>query len=59
MDDMLVKSKTAEEHIEHLNKMLNILQKYRMKLNPIKYAFGAGRAGQVSRLYGKSTWDRS
>ena len=28
MDDMLVKSKTVGDHIEHLNQMFNILQKY-------------------------------
>ena len=40
VDDMLVKLKTAGDHIEHLNQMFNILQKYRIKLNPLKYAFG-------------------
>ena len=39
VDDMLVKSKTAEDHAEHLNQMFNILQKYRIKLNPLKHAF--------------------
>ena len=39
MDDMLVKSKTAGDHIEHPNQMFNILRKYRMKLNPLKCAF--------------------
>ena len=42
MDDMLVKSKTAGDHIEHLNQMLNILQKYWMKLNLMKCAFRVG-----------------
>ena len=42
VDDMLVKSKTTGDHIEHLNQMFNILRKYRMKLNPLKYAFGVG-----------------
>ena len=42
MDDMLVKSKIARDHIEHLNHMFNILQKYQMKLNPLKCAFGVG-----------------
>ena len=42
VDDMLVKSKMAEDHIEHLNKMFNILQKYQMKLNPLKCAFAVG-----------------
>ena len=34
MDDMLVKSKTVGDHIEHLNQMFNILRKYRMKPTP-------------------------
>ena len=40
--DMLVKSKMVGDHIDHLNQMFNILQKYQMKLNPLKYAFGVG-----------------
>ena len=40
MDKILVKSKIAGDHIEHLIQMFNILQKYWMKLNPLKYAFG-------------------
>ena len=40
VDDMLVKSKTVEDHIEHVNQIFNIIQKYRMKLNPLKCAFG-------------------
>ena len=42
VDEMLVKSKMVEYHIEHLNQMFNILRKYRMKLNPLKCAFGVG-----------------
>ena len=42
MDDMLVKSKTAGDHIDHLNQMFNILRKYQMKLNPLKCAFRFG-----------------
>ena len=40
VDDMRVMSKMAKDHIEHLNQMFNILWKYRMKLNPLKCAFG-------------------
>ena len=39
VDDMLVNSKMVGDHIEHLNQMFNILQKYRMKLNSLKCAF--------------------
>ena len=42
VDDMLVKSKMAGDHIEYLNQMFNILRKYRMKLNPLKCAFRVG-----------------
>ena len=40
VDDILVKSKTVGDHIEHLNWMFNILRKYQLKLNPLKCAFG-------------------
>ena len=33
VDDMLVKRKNEEQHIEHLNKSFAILRKYGMKLN--------------------------
>ncbi|XP_074374423.1 uncharacterized protein LOC141714827 [Apium graveolens] len=40
MDDMLVKSKRAEDHIADLAEMFHILRKYKMKLNPQKCVFG-------------------
>ena len=40
IDDMLVKSTTAELHIAHLVEALLILKEYNMKLNPAKCAFG-------------------
>ena len=40
IDDMLVKSTTAELHITHLSKAFQILRGYNMKLNPAKCAFG-------------------
>ena len=40
IDDMLVKSTTAELHITHLSEAFQILREYNMKLNPAKYAFG-------------------
>ncbi|XP_074348390.1 uncharacterized protein LOC141687099 [Apium graveolens] len=39
VDDMLVKSKEAKDHVRHLSKMFQILREYRMKLNPQKYVF--------------------
>ena len=40
IDDVLVKSTTAELHIDHLSKAFQILREYNMKLNPAKCAFG-------------------
>ena len=42
IDDMLVKSKVARDHMEHLGQMFSILKKYQMKLNPLKCAFRVG-----------------
>ena len=40
INDMLVKSTTAELHITHLPEAFQILREYNMKLNPAKCAFG-------------------
>ena len=40
IDDILVKSTTAELHITHLSEAFQILREYNMKLNPAKCAFG-------------------
>ncbi|XP_074326570.1 uncharacterized protein LOC141664514 [Apium graveolens] len=40
IDDMLVKSKEARDHVRHLAEMFQILREYRMKLNPQKCVFG-------------------
>ena len=40
VDDMLVKSKEEEDHLEDLKETFNTLRKYSMKLNPSKCAFG-------------------
>lgn len=40
VDDMLVKSKTTDEHLHNLSLMLGILKEYRMRLNPTKCALG-------------------
>ena len=40
IDDMLVKSTTAELHIAHLAEEFQILKEYNMQLNPAKCAFG-------------------
>ena len=40
VDDMLVKSKEEEDHLDDLREMFNMLKQYSMKLNPSKCAFG-------------------
>ncbi|KAL0434423.1 UNVERIFIED_CONTAM: hypothetical protein Slati_2776600 [Sesamum latifolium] len=40
VDDMLVKSKKTEDHIVDLEETFAVLRKYRLKLNPVKCAFG-------------------
>ena len=40
INDMLVKSTTAELHIAHLSEAFEFLREYNMKLNPAKCAFG-------------------
>ena len=42
VDDMLVKSKRSEDHVDDLRAAFRILRKYHMKLNPSKCAFGVG-----------------
>ena len=40
VDDMLVKSKSTKIHIDDLEEAFTTLQRYKMKQNPTKYAFG-------------------
>ncbi|KAL5548489.1 hypothetical protein UlMin_003720 [Ulmus minor] len=40
VDDMLVKSLKADEHINNLRESFEVLREYKMKLNPEKCAFG-------------------
>ncbi|KAM2181844.1 hypothetical protein ACFX1Q_032409 [Malus domestica] len=42
VNDMLVKSKHANQHITNLSETFTILKRYRMRLNPNKCAFGVG-----------------
>ena len=40
VDNMLVKSKKAELHLDYLRETFDILRKYQMRLNPAKCVFG-------------------
>ena len=41
VDDMISKSREHEDHVAVLRKLLNRLQKYKLKLNPTKCTFGS------------------
>lgn len=45
IDDMLVKSKLAVDHVGHLEKVFTILRNFNMRLNPNKCTFGV-RSGK-------------
>ena len=44
IDDMLVKSKEEDGHLDDLRETFETLRKYQMKLNPSKCAFGVTQA---------------
>lgn len=41
IDDMIIKSVQASDHVKHLRETFTIFQQYKMRLNPKKYAFEA------------------
>ena len=41
VDDIIIKSKRAEDHLVDLEKLFERLRRYDLKLNPAKCAFGA------------------
>jgi len=40
MDDIIIKSRKAADHMEYLRKFFNRLRRYNLKLNPAKCAYG-------------------
>ena len=40
VDDMIAKSQTEEDHLEHLLKLFQRFRKYKLHLNPNKCTFG-------------------
>ena len=40
VDDMIVRSQTEEEHLDHLQKLFDRLKLYKLRLNPNKCTFG-------------------
>ncbi|KAK8926340.1 hypothetical protein KSP39_PZI018276 [Platanthera zijinensis] len=50
VDDLLVKSKSAAEHVADLTETFATLRRYKMRLNPAKCVFGAGRGKFLGHL---------
>ena len=50
VDDMLVKSRKEEDHLDDLRETFDTLRQYHMKLNPSKCAFGVS-SGKISRVH--------
>ncbi|XP_050878259.1 uncharacterized protein LOC127082076, partial [Lathyrus oleraceus] len=46
VDDMIAKSQSEEDHIDHLQKLFERLRKFRLQLNPAKCTFGV-RSGKL------------
>ena len=49
INDIVVKSKRASEHVDHLRKLFEMMRHHHLKLNPLKCAFGV-RARNFVRL---------
>ncbi|GKV11641.1 hypothetical protein SLEP1_g22881 [Rubroshorea leprosula] len=45
VDDLIIKSRSLDQHLEDLEQVFSILQEYGMKLNPLKCTFGV-KAGK-------------
>ena len=49
IDDIVVKSRRATEHVDHLRKSFERMRHHQLKLNPLKCVFGF-RAGNFLRF---------
>ena len=50
IDDMVVKSKTDDEHFTDLQEVFDILKKHKLRLNAAKCAFGVGSGKFLGHL---------
>ncbi|KAL6179227.1 hypothetical protein ACLB2K_050743 [Fragaria x ananassa] len=53
VNDMLVKSLTAEEHVMHLEKVFKVILRYEMRLNPQKCIFGVVKGKFLGHIISK------
>ena len=57
VNDMLLRSRAARDHMDHLGQMFSNLRKYQMKLNPLKCTVWS-RIREISWFYGQSARNR-
>ena len=50
IDDMVVKSKVVSEHLGDLGNILEVLRKYKLRLNASKCSFGVGSLTEGLKL---------
>ena len=53
IDDMVIKSKKSGDHISDIEEIFEIFRKFRMKLNPLKCAFGVSSGQFLGHVVSK------
>ncbi|KAL1352493.1 hypothetical protein AAHE18_06G171000 [Arachis hypogaea] len=53
VDDVVVKSNAKKEHLENLKKAFERMRKHKLKMNPLKYAFGVSAGNFLGFLVQK------
>ena len=53
LDDILVYSKSTEEHVEHLNKVFAVLREHKLYANPEKCQFNRSELNYLGHVIGK------
>ena len=53
IDDVVIKSHSEKEHLAHLEKSLQRMRLHKLKMNPLKYAFGVSAGNFLGFLVHK------
>lgn len=53
IDDLVIKSKEAKNHIRDASKVFEIFKQFKMKLNPLKCAFGVSSGQFLGHIVSK------
>ena len=57
IDDMVIKSKNSRDHVKDMEEIFEIFQKFQMKLNSLKYAFGVSSGQFLGHVVNKRRID--